>query len=438
MLDHLILARLQFAFTVSCHIIFPALNIGLASWLVLLEGFWLRTGNQIYKDLYNMWVKVFALAFAMGVVSGVVMSYQFGNNWSALIDKVGNVIGPLMGYEVLTAFFLEASFLGVMLFGEGRVTKKMHFTSTIIVAVGTIISAFWILSVNSWMQTPAGFEIDVNSAFHPVDWMKIIFNPSFIIRFWHMLLASYLTATFVIIGASCFYMIKGHSPAHSKFMLKTAIFIATALSVTQILVGDSHGLKVKKHQPAKLAAIESIWESKHGQELVLFAIPNEKEERNDYEISIPKLGSILLSHSINGYVRGLKEWACDKRPPVLPVFFAFRVMAGIGFLMVAFSISGCILYKRKRLYSSKLFHIIGVCMSPSGFIALLAGWYVTEIGRQPWVVYNILLVKDALSTAVNTEYVAVTLLLFVVTYLALFGTGIYYIFSIIRKGIKSE
>lgn len=432
-LDPVLLARIQFAFTISFHIVFPAFTIGLASWLAVLEWRWLKTGDQIYKELYKMWIKIFAVCFGMGVVSGVVMSYQFGTNWSVFSDKVGNVIGPLLGYEVLTAFFLEASFLGIMLFGWGRVSKKMHFTSTCIVAVGTFISAFWIISANSWMQTPQGYEIGANGLLYPTSWLEIIFNPSFPYRLAHMLIAAYLTTAFTVSGISAYYLWRNIHVKHAKIMFAMAMIMAVFVSPIQLFVGDAHGLNTLEHQPAKVAAMEGVWETEHGAGLRVFAIPDQKNATNHYELIIPKLASLILTHSLDGEIKGLKEWKAEDRPPVAIVFWSFRIMVAIGFAMIFTGIVAIILFFRKKLFETKWFQYWCMAMTPSGFIALLAGWFVTEVGRQPYVVYGVIRTADGISPVIS-EQIAITLLLFIITYIFVFGAGSFYIIKLIRKG----
>ena len=323
LLDPVLLARIQFAFTVSFHIVFPAMSIGLASFLAVVEGCWLKTGDQRFKDIYKFWVKIFAVTFGMGVVSGVVMSYEFGTNWSVFSDKVGNILGPLLGYEVLTAFFLEASFLGIMLFGWGRVSQRMHFVSTCIVAIGTLISAFWILAANSWMQTPQGFTIAADERFYPTNWLAIIFNPSFPYRLGHMVLAAYLSTAFVVGGVAAFYLFKNRYQSHARIMLGMAVLMAVLATPIQIFLGDQHGLNTLKYQPVKIAAMEGIWETEKGAGLRLFGWPDQKEEVTKYSIEIPKLASLILTHSFDGEVKGLKAWPAEDRPPVFLVFWFF-------------------------------------------------------------------------------------------------------------------
>jgi cytochrome bd ubiquinol oxidase subunit I len=437
-LDPILLARIQFAFTISFHIVFPALTIGLASFLAVVEWRWLATNDQRFHDLYKFWVKIFAVAFGMGVVSGVVMSYQFGTNWSIFSDRVANVLGPLLGFEVLTAFFLEASFLGIMLFGWGRVSQRMHFFSTCVVAIGTLISAFWILSANSWMQTPQGFEMGMDGRLQPTNWLEIILNPSFPYRFVHMVTAAYLSTAFVIGGVGAFYLwTKRHIP-QARLMLGMATLMAALVAPLQIYIGDLHGLNTLEHQPAKIAAMEGIWDTERGADLRLFAWPDQENEVNHYEISLPKLASLILTHSMNGEVKGLKEWKKEDRPPVMWVFFSFRVMVGLGLLMALIGIVSAIQYFRGRLFESRFLQGWWMLMMPSGFTALLAGWFVTEIGRQPYTAYGIIRTSESVSPAILGPQVAWSLLAFVVIYTFVFGAGSYYILKLIYKGIPVE
>jgi len=434
-LDPILLARIQFAFTISFHIIFPAFTIGLASFLAVIEWRWLRTGNVVFHDIYKFWVKIFAVTFGMGVVSGVVMSYEFGTNWSIFADKTANVLGPLLGFEVLTAFFLEASFLGIMLFGWGKVSKKMHFVATCIVAIGTLISAFWILAANSWMQTPQGFSVGADGRLMPLNWLAIIFNPSFPYRFAHMVSAAYLTTAFVVGGVGSYYIYKKRYLAQAKVMLTMAVLLTSILTPIQILIGDQHGLNTLKYQPAKIAAMEGIWETEKDAGLRLFAIPDQKTQTNHFEIIVPHLASLILTHSLNQEIKGLNDWPEEERPPVIWVFLAFRVMVGLGVLMLLLSISSAVQYYRGKLFSSRLLPLFWMSMIPSGFIALLSGWFVTEIGRQPYTVYGVLRTAQSVSPAILGPLVAWSLLAFVVIYSVVFGSGFYYILKIIKKGV---
>lgn len=433
-LDAVLLSRMQFAFTVAIHIIFPALTIGLASWLAYLEGMWLKTDHPVYLEIYQFWVKIFAVNFGMGVVSGLVMSYEFGTNWSQFSDSVGNVIGPLLGFEVLTAFFLEASFLGIMLFGAGRVSKRMHFASTIIVAIGTLISAFWILSANSWMQTPTGFHVGENNILYPDNWMEIIFNPSFMPRFFHMVTAAYLTTAFVIAGVAAWYMLKGRFVKPAQIMFAKTMIAIAILAPVQIVIGDIHGTNTLAYQPEKVAAIEGLWDTTQYADLLLFAVPDENMQTNHHEIRIPGAASLILTHSWDGEVQGLKEFA-PNIAPVAPVFYSFRIMVGIGMLMLLTGLVALFLYWKKRLFSSRTFQRWCILMAPSGFIAVIAGWCVTEIGRQPYVVFGVLKTID-MASPVPAAAVAWSLLLFVIVYFAVFGAGVYYILRLVKKGPK--
>ncbi|MCW8869419.1 MAG: cytochrome ubiquinol oxidase subunit I [Proteobacteria bacterium] len=431
--DPLILARIQFGFTVSFHIIFPAFTIGLASFLTVLEAMWLKTDKPVYKRLYKFWVKVFAVAFGLGVVSGVVMSYQFGTNWSVFSTHTGNILGPLLGYEVLTAFFLEASFLGIMLFGWGRVSPKMHFASTAIVAFGTLISAFWILSANSWMQTPQGFSQDAAGIFHPEDWWAIIFNPSFPYRLVHMVTAAFLTTAFVVGAVGAWHILKQRYLAEAKVMFGMAMLMALLVAPAQLVIGDMHGLNTLEHQPIKVAAMEGIWETEQGAGFRVLAWPNQDEARNDFELTVPYASSLILTHSLDGEVKGLNHWPAEEHPPVMAVFWSFRIMLAIGFAMIFTGLVAAWRYWRGTLYRNNWFMKWCILMGPTGFIALLAGWFVTEIGRQPYTVYGILRTSDSLSPVIG-EQVALSLGIFIVVYTALFGAGTYYIFKIFKKG----
>jgi cytochrome d ubiquinol oxidase subunit I len=434
--DPLFLARVQFAFTISFHILFPAFTIGLASFLAIIEWFWIRTKKESYKEIYQFWIKIFAVTFGMGVVSGVVMSYQFGTNWSIFSDKVANVLGPLLGYEVLTAFFLESSFLGIMLFGWNRVSERMHFASTCIVAIGTIISAFWILSANSWMQTPDGFRVGENGILFPVDWLKIIFNPSFSYRFFHMIVASYLTSSFVVGGVSSIYLLRKKHIEHAKIMLKFSIIVAFFLAPVQFMIGDGHGKNTMEYQPAKVASIEGNWEHANNAPLYLFGFPNEEKERIDYGISIPGGASWFLTGDKNGSIPYLKQFPLQDRPPVGVVFWSFRIMVGIGIMMILVAFSSVFSYFRSNLFKNFWLQLLWAMMIPSGFIAILAGWFVTEVGRQPWTAYGVIRTAQSISPGVLGEQVAWSLFSFIVMYTFVFGAGAYYIIKLVIKGIS--
>ncbi|WP_420501710.1 cytochrome ubiquinol oxidase subunit I [Proteus mirabilis] len=428
------LARIQFAFTVSFHIIFPAITIGLASFLAVLEGLWLKTRNKDYLALFHFWSKIFAVNFAMGVVSGLVMAYQFGTNWSFFSDFAGSIIGPLLTYEVLTAFFLEAGFLGVMLFGWNKVGEKLHFFATCMVALGTLMSTFWILASNSWMQTPQGFEI-VNNQVVPVDWLAVIFNPSFPYRLAHMGVAAFLASAFFIAASASWHLLKGNKTSAMKKMLSMSIWIILILAPIQALIGDMHGLNTLKHQPAKIAAIEGHWQNNPGEAtpLILFGIPDMDEEKTKYALQIPYLGSLILTHSLDKQVPALKEFPKDDRPNSLIVFWSFRIMVGLGMLMILVGVWGTWLRYKKKLYQSNLFLRFTFLMAPSGLIAILAGWFTTEVGRQPWVVYGIQRTRDAVS-AHGEMHMSISLLIFLIVYGSVFGIGYAYMLKLIRKG----
>jgi len=430
----LLLARAQFAFTVSFHFLFPAFTIGLASFLAVLEGLWLKTGEGVYANLYRYWLKIFAVVFAMGVVSGLVMSYQFGTNWSVFSDKAGPVIGPLMAYEVLTAFFLEAGFLGVMLFGINKVGRRLHFVATLAVALGTFISAFWILAVNSWMQTPVGYEIGANGQFMPgPSWTAIIFNPSFPYRLIHTVIAAYLTTAFAVGGVGAWHLLKDRDNPGARKMFSMAMWMAALVAPVQILAGDMHGLNTLKHQPAKVMAMEGHFQSHpNGAPLILFGIPNSAKQRVDYAIEIPKASSLILKHDLNAPLDGLDTIPPANRPPVGIVFWAFRIMVGLGFAMVGVGLWSLIARARKRLFDWPWLHRAALAMGPAGFIAVLAGWVVTEVGRQPFTVYGLLRTSDSASP-LDAPAVAASLIAFVLVYFSVFGAGIWYLLRLMQK-----
>ena len=426
------LARLQFAFTISFHIIFPAFSIGLSAFIATLLVLWRRTGLEHYHRLARFWTKIFAVSFAMGVVSGIPLSYEFGTNWSRFSVVVGNVLGPLIGYEVLTAFFLEASFLGVMLFGWRRVQPWLHVTSAILVAAGTAISGFWILAANSWMHTPAGYEMRNGIAF-PVDWLRVIFNPSFPFRFAHMMTAAYLTTSVVVLATGARYLLAGTFEKEARTMLRMGIGMVALLGPVQLLLGDLHGLNTLHHQPIKIAAIEAHWDDTGPVDLVLFALPDERHGRNRAQIAIPRLGSLILTHDWNGRFVGLNDVAPKDRPPVTSVFFAFRLMVGIGITLIVLGLTGVVLWWRKRLYAARRYLRLAQFAWPIGFIAILAGWLTTESGRQPYIAYGILRTDQA-SSPVAAATVATSLTAFVLVYTVVFSIGIYYIRRLIAKG----
>ena len=435
--DPLTLARFQFAFTVSFHIIFPSISIGLASYLAVLEGLWLATGRTVFLDLFNYWKKIFAVAFGMGVVSGIVMSYQFGTNWSVFSDKAGPVIGPLMGYEVLSAFFLEAGFLGVMLFGLRRVGPKLHFVATLMVALGTFMSAFWILSVNSWMQTPAGYGVNAAGQFVPQDWWAVIFNPSFPYRLLHMLLAAYLTTAFIVGGTGALHLLRDPTLPASRIMFSMAMWMAALVAPLQIVAGDLHGLNTFEHQPAKIAAMEGHFETQAGAPLLLFGLPDMREERTRYAVEIPKLGSLILTHDWNGTVRGLKEWPPAERPNAALLFWSFRVMVGLGVAMVLTGVWSLALRVRRRLFATPLLFKATILMSPAGLIAVIAGWITTEAGRQPYTIYGLLTTVESASS-VGAAAVGASLAAFVVVYFLVFGAGAFYMLRLMNAPPKAS
>jgi cytochrome bd ubiquinol oxidase subunit I len=438
--DAVNLSRLQFAFTVALHIIFPAFTIGLASYLFVLNGMHHFTRKPVYLDLFNYWKKIFALSFGMGVVSGLVMTYQFGTNWSVFADKVGPILGPIMGYEVLSAFFLEAGFLGVMLFGRQKVGERLHLFATGMVALGTFASTFWILSINSWMQTPDGHAINEVGQFIPVDWLKIIFNPSFPHRFAHMVLAAYLTTAFVVAGVGAYHLLKlraGKAASNMsveavKKMFSMAMWMAAIVTPIQIFAGDSQGLNTLEHQPMKIAAMEGHFESEKPAGLILFGIPNQEEARMDYKVEIPYLGSLILRHDLTGGLKGLDEFPRADWPPMAPPFYAFRVMVGIGFLMLAVGIWSLILRRKGKLYDTPLLLKAALVMSPAGFVAVVSGWIVTEVGRQPYTVYGLLRTVDSVSP-ISTGMVATSMVAFVLVYFTMFFSGLVYILRQMRQ-----
>jgi cytochrome d ubiquinol oxidase subunit I len=425
-MEALVLARLQFAFTMACHIVFPAFSIGLASYLAVLEGLWLATGRDVYLQVYKYWLKIFAVVFGMGVVSGMVMSYQFGTNWSSYADKTGAVIGPLMGYEVLMAFFLEAGFLGIMLFGARRVGRGLHFAATVLVAIGTLFSAFWILSANSWMHTPDGYAINAVGQFVPIDWWKVVFNPSFPYRLVHMVLAAYLTTAFAVGAVGAWHLLGAPKNASARVMFSMALWMATLVAPLQLLAGDQHGLNTLEHQPAKIAAMEGHFESHGSVPLILFGLPDMAAAETKYAVAIPHLGSLVLTHSWNGEVKGLDAWPRADWPNVVILFFCFRVMVGLGIAMIGLGLWSLWHRWSGTLFTSRWLQGTAVLMGPAGFVALLAGWFVTEAGRQPYTVYGLLRTADSVSP-LAAPAVASSVAAFIVVYFAVFGTGIFYL-----------
>ena len=431
-LDPIVLARLQFAANITFHILFPTISIAMGWFLLFFKTRFVATGQQHWMDAYQFWVKIFALTFALGVVSGITMSFQFGTNWPGFMNTVGNVAGPLLAYEVLTAFFLEATFLGIMLFGRGRVSEGVHTLATWLVALGTTASAFWILALNSWMHTPAGFEM-INGQAHVTSWFEVIFNPSFPYRMTHMLLASGLTGSFLLAGISAYRWLKNDRAKDVMAALRTGVMVAAVLIPVQIVVGDLHGLNTLKYQPAKLAAMEGIWETQKGVPAVLFAIPDQASQSNRYEIAIPKLASFYLTHDWNGEVKGIKEFG-EQHPPVGPVFWAFRIMVGVGLLMLAVSWFATYELKFKSSLSKRTAMVL-VAMTFAGWVALISGWYVTEIGRQPWLVHGVLTTVQAASQ-VPASNIALSLAMYLTLYVALLSAYVSVVFYLAKKAVN--
>ncbi|HSW70028.1 MAG TPA: cytochrome ubiquinol oxidase subunit I [Gammaproteobacteria bacterium] len=432
-LDPLILSRLQFAWVVAFHILLPAFTVGLASFIALLEGIHLFTRRELYFRISLFWTKIFAISFGMGVVSGIVMPFQFGTNWSRYADATANILSPLLGYEGLTAFFLEASFLGVLLFGRNLVPRWAHFVAALMVALGTLISTFWILSANSWMQTPAGFKI-VNGLFFPSSWLKIIFNPSFPYRFAHNVVGFYITTGFVVIAVGAYFLRKKMFVEESRTMFSMTFWLLGVLIPLQIFLGDMHGLNTFKYQPAKLAAIEAHWTPEKRAPLILFALPDQKNETNHAVVEVPLLGSIILTHDINGEVPGLKTFPADQRAPVAIPFFSFRIMVGLGLVMFAIVIISWILRLRHRLFETEWFLRLCQYAAPIGFLTVIAGWVTTEVGRQPWTVYGLLRTAQSVSPSLTGMDVIFSLLGYMLVYLIIFPVGIFLMARIVRKG----
>ncbi|WP_028387633.1 cytochrome ubiquinol oxidase subunit I [Legionella fairfieldensis] len=427
-----LLSRIQFAFSIGFHILFPTLNLGLAVFLVIMEAVWLKTNNPVYLKICKFWTKIFALTFGMGVVSGIVLAYQIGTNFGPLIIRFGSVLGALFAYETLTAFFLEAGFLGVMLFGWKRVPPILHFIATLFVTIGTTVSAFWIMSANSWMQTPAGYEISAGK-YVVANWWDVVFNPSFIPRLIHMILASYTTTCFVIAGVACYFLLKKQHLHVAKTCLSFVMWSALIVVPLQIVIGDVVGLVIYRYQPLKTAAIEGNWNTQKGAPFVLFAFPSQEEQKNRYAITIPKLASLLNTHEWNGELLGLDSVSNMEQPRVAPVFFTFRIMVGIGLLMFGIALLALWLRAKGILYSSRRFHRLCLLMAPLGFIASISGWLTAEMGRQPWVIYNLMKTRDAVS-AVGMEEVIISMILLLLAYGIVFGFYLYYLFKMIRTG----
>jgi cytochrome d ubiquinol oxidase subunit I len=430
----LLLARAQFAFTMSFHFILPAFSIGLASYLAVLKGLWLATCDERYDVLFRYWIKIFAIVFAMGVVSGIVMSYQFGTNWAAYADKTGPIVGPLMAYEVLTAFFLEAGFLGVMLFGRQRVGEGLHFLATICVAVGTLISAFWILSANSWMQTPTGFAINAQGQFVPAaGWSAILFNPSFPYRLIHTVIGAYLTTALTVGGVGAWHLLRDREDRHARLMFSMAMWMATLVAPLQLIAGDQQGLNTLAHQPAKVMGMEGHFTSHpDGAPLILFGLPDQAQGRVRAAVEIPRLGSLVLKHDINAPVAGLDTVPHRDWPPVAIIFWSFRIMVGIGVLMVALGLASLAARAVGRLYDWRLLHGFALAMSPAGYVAVIAGWVTTEVGRQPWTVYGLLRTADSLSP-IAAPAVAFSLAAFAIVYFIVFAAGFAYLVRLMAR-----
>jgi cytochrome d ubiquinol oxidase subunit I len=432
-MDTLLLSRLQFAWTIGYHILWPAYTIGISGFIVIVEILWLATGHTVYRQLARFWIHLFALGFVMGVVTGIVLSYEIGTNWSGYAAKTANILGPFFTYEVLTAFFLEAGFIGIMLFGMDRFGRGVHFFACCMVALGAVFSAFWILVANSWMQTPAGFTRDADGTFEVADWWAAIFNPSMPYRFAHMVTAAYITGAFVVIGVSGFYLWQGRHRDFARAGFSIAMWIALVLTPAQIVIGDLHGLNTRHYQPMKLAAIEARWDTARRVPLTLFAWPNMDAERNDDAIELPLIGSLILTHDWDGEVKGLKEVGAADRPYVPLPFFAFRLMVGIGSVLLAIALFGFYLRWRGRLYETRWFSALCAFSSPLGFLAILAGWTVTETGRQPYVVYGYLRTADAVSPSA-AHAVAASLVLFVIVYLILLLAFFFYAGRTVLRG----
>jgi cytochrome d ubiquinol oxidase subunit I len=436
-LDPLILSRIQFAFVVSFHAIFPVFTIGLASYIAVLEGLAFKTRNPVWEKLSGFWTKVFAVVFGMGVVSGIVMSFQFGTNWSNFAQASANFLGPILSYEVVTAFFLEAGFLGVMLFGRNKVPAGVHLFAAIMVALGTFISAFWILAANSWMQTPAGVELK-DGMFHVTSWSAAIFNDSFPYRFTHMVLASFLTGGFVVSGVSAWYLLKGREVEANRKALSMCLWLLLFIAPAQVLVGDFHGLNTLEHQPEKVAAMEGNWETSSHVPMLLFAIPDKESQSNLVEVGIPGLASLILTHSWDGVVPGLKDIPVDEQPPVGIVFWSFRIMVAMGVLMVLFAVAGLFLRKGGRLYKTNWFLQGLRFMSIAPFLAVLTGWFVTETGRAPWLVYGIMSQADSVTPSLTGGMALFTLIGYIVVYACVFSAGVYYLMRVLYVGLEDK
>jgi cytochrome d ubiquinol oxidase subunit I len=432
-LDPTFLSRIQFAWVIGWHILLPAFNVGLASFIAMLEGLRLATGRNLYVRISTFWIKIFSIAFGMGVVTGIVMPFQLGTNWSRFSDATANVLSPLFAYEGLTAFFLEAAFLGVLLFGRKLVPPWAYFVSALMVALGTLFSPFWILAANSWMQTPAGYEI-VNGQFFSKDWLAVIFSPSFPYRLAHVVVGFFVTTGFVVLGVGAYLVRRQPSAAEGRTMLSMTLWLLTVLVPLQILLGDLHGLNTREHQPAKLAAIEARWDTGRRVPLTLFAIPSDKAETNYFAIELPWLGSLILTHHLDGEVKGLRDFPADQRPPVAIPFFAFRIMVGCAVVMLGLVLLGGWLRWRGRLYDTPPFLRLVQFAAPLGFVAVIAGWCVTEVGRQPWTVYGLLRTAESVTPSLTSFDVAMSLASYMVVYLLIYPWGLFLMLRIVRKG----
>jgi cytochrome bd ubiquinol oxidase subunit I len=432
-LDAVLLSRLQFFWVIALHILLPAFTVGLAAYIAVLEGLHVTTQRPVYLRLSRFWLKIFAVSFGMGVVSGIVMPFQFGTNWSRFSDATADVTGPLVAYEALTAFFLEAGFLGVLLFGRDRVPPWMHFFAAVMVAAGTLLSTFWIIAMNSWMQTPSGHVI-VGGRFLADDWFRVIFNPSFPYRLVHTAVAFFITTALVVAGVAAYHLRAGRFREEGTTMLKMAFGLLALLVPLQVFIGDLHGLNTREYQPVKLAAIEANWRTQSRMPLLLFAWPDEDAESNRFELGIPELGSVIITHDADGVVRGLKDWKREDRPPVAIPFFSFRLMVGVGVAMLALVICGGWVWRRGRLADARGFHLLCELASPLGFVAVIAGWVTTEVGRQPWVVYGLMRTKDAVTPSLSGTDVLMSLAVYVIAYLVIFGAGGYFMWRFLRAG----
>jgi len=434
-LDPLLLSRLQWAWVIAWHILLPAFTVGLAAYIAVLEGLHFFTGRELWLRISSFWTRIFAVSFGMGVVSGIIMPFQFGTNWSRFSDDAGNVISPMMAYEGFMAFALEATFLGVLLFARKLVPPWAHFVAAVMVSIGTLFSSFWILATNSWMQTPRGYQV-VDGRFFPSDWTDIVFNPSFPYRLLHNDSAFFVTTGFVVLGVGAWPVRRGRSAPEGQVMMRMALNLLIVLVPLQIYLGDLHGDNTLEYQPAKLAAIEGLWHTKAPMAELLFAIPDQAQQKNEYEVAIPHLGSLILTHSWNGQVKGLDAWPADQRPPVWPVFFAFRIMVGIAILMFVVVVTGWALRPRGRLYDARWFLSLCQWFAPAGFIAVLMGWTTTEVGRQPWTVYDLLRTADSVTPSLTGGDVLASLLLYVVVYLIMYPAGVAYMAGLVRSGVE--